>query len=188
DGICEHLAVRSPKLRANLAEHEQQVRTNAEVMALVRDAPVGVTVDDLLRRPADVEEVRRLFDFLEFHSLGERLTEALGEDLGIGGAPAEVLEAEVSELADADAAVAALTAARTAGDGGPLALAAAWTGTPGRTPLEGLALVTDAAAGAVGWGPAAGLSEAPVLDALRALVARPAEGGRPVAAHRAKEI
>ena len=69
DGIFEHLDELSPKLRANLAEHEQQVRTNAEVMALVRDAPVGVTVDDLLRRPADVEAVRRLFDFLEFHSL-----------------------------------------------------------------------------------------------------------------------
>src|SRR5690606_41216324 len=99
DGIFEHLDELSPKLRANLAEHEQQVRTNAEVMALVRDAPVGVTVDDLLRRPADVEAVRRLFDFLEFHSLGERLTEALGEDLGLGGPAAGVIGAEVTELA-----------------------------------------------------------------------------------------
>ena len=48
-------------------------------------------------RTPDVDEVRRLFDFLEFHSLAERLTEALGEDLGVAP-PAEVLEAEVTAL------------------------------------------------------------------------------------------
>ncbi|HLT70885.1 MAG TPA: DNA polymerase I [Acidimicrobiales bacterium] len=188
DGIFEHLDELSPKLRANLAEHEQQVRTNAEVMALVRDAPVGVTVDDLLRRPADVEAVRRLFDFLEFHSLGERLTEALGEDLGLGGPAAEVIEAEVTELDTPDAAVAALEAVRTAGEGAPLAIAAAWTGSEGRSPLVGLAFVTDAAGGSVAWLPAALLDDDRVRGALRALVAPVAEGGRPIAAHQAKAI
>ena len=112
DGIFEHLDEQSPKLRANLAEHEAQVRQNAEVMKLVRDVPVGVTIDELDRRPADVDEVRRLFDFLEFHSLAERLTEALGEDLGLGGAPAEVLEAEVTEATTPAEAVAVLEGAR----------------------------------------------------------------------------
>ena len=95
DGIFEHLDEQTPKLRTSLGEHEDQVRQNAELMKLICDAPVGVTVDELDRRPPDVDEVRRLFDFLEFHSLGERLTEALGEDLGVGRPPAEVLEAEV---------------------------------------------------------------------------------------------
>ncbi|MFO7279352.1 MAG: DNA polymerase I [Thermoanaerobacterales bacterium] len=188
DGIFEHLDELSPKLRTNLAEHEQQVRTNAEVMALVRDAPVGVTVDDLVRRPADVEAVRRLFDFLEFHSLGERLTEALGEDLGLGGPAAEVIEAEVTELETPDAAAAALESLRTAGDGAPLAVAAAWTGSEGRSPLVGLAFVTDAAAGEVAWLPASLLDDDRVRGALRALVAPVAEGGRPIAAHQAKAI
>jgi len=188
DGIFEHLDELSPKLRTNLAEHEQQVRTNAEVMALVRDAPVGVTVDDLVRRPADVEAVRRLFDFLEFHSLGERLTEALGEDLGLGGPAAEVIEAEVTELETPDAAAAALESLRTAGDGAPLAVAAAWTGSEGRSPLVGLAFVTDAAAGEVAWLPASLMDDDRVRGALRALVAPVAEGGRPIAAHQAKAI
>jgi DNA polymerase-1 len=188
DGIFEHLDELSPKLRANLAEHEQQVRTNAEVMKLVRDAPVGVTVDDLVRRPADVEAVRRLFDFLEFHSLGDRLTEALGEDLGLGGPAAEVIEAEVTELEAPDAAAAALEALRTAGEGAPLAIAAAWTGSEGRSPLVGLAFVTDAAAGEVAWLPASLLDDDRVRGALRALVAPVAEGGRPIAAHQAKAI
>jgi DNA polymerase-1 len=188
DGIFEHLDDQTPKLRANLAEHEAQVRQNAEVMKLVCDAPVGVTIDELDRRPADVAEVRRLFDFLEFHSLGERLTEALGEDLGVGGAPAEVLEAEVTELTSPAEAVAALDAARAAGEGAPLAVAAAWAGSEGRTPLQGLALVTDSAAGEVAWLPGEVLADSDVRGALSALVALPEAGGRPLAAHQAKAV
>jgi DNA polymerase-1 len=188
DGIFEHLDEQSPKLRANLADHEEQVRRNAEVMKLVLDAPVGATIDELDRRPADVDEVRRLFDFLEFHSLGERLTEALGEDLGLGGAPAEVLEAEVTEVSTPAEAVAVLEAARATGDGAPLAVAAAWTGSEGRTPLEGLALVTDPTAGAVAWLPGSVLTDGAVRAALAALVALPADGGRPIAAHQAKAV
>jgi DNA polymerase-1 len=190
DGVFAHLDELTPKLRTSLAEHEQQVRENAEVMKLICDAPVGVTVDELVRRPPDVDEVRRLFDFLEFHSLGERLTEALGEDLGLGGQPAEVIEAEVTDVSEPGAAVAALEAARAGGaaGAGPLAIAAAWTAGEGRTPLEGIALVTDPAAGEVAWLPAAVLAGEPVRAALAALVARPGEGGRPVAAHQAKAL
>src|SRR5262245_30828228 len=188
DGIFEHLDDQTPKLRASLAEHEAQVRQNAEVMKLVCDAPVGVTIDELDRRPADVAEVRRLFDFLEFHSLGERLTEALGEDLGVGGAPAEVLEAEVTELTTPAEAVTALDAARAAGEGAPLAVAAAWAGSEGRTPLQGLALVTDSAAGEVAWLPGEVLADSDVRAALSALVALPEAGGRPLAAHQAKAV
>ena len=186
DGVFEHLDEQTPKLRTNLGEHEASVRQNADVMQLICDAPVGATVDELVRQPADVDEVRRLFDFLEFHSLGERLTEAVGEDLGLGGAPADVIEAEVTELDTPAAAVAALAAARAAGAGEALAGAAAWTGLEGRTPLEGIALVTDAAAGEVAWLPAEVLADPSVLAALGALVALPADGGRPVAAHQAK--
>jgi DNA polymerase I len=188
DGIFEHLDEQSPKLRTNLAEHEASIRQNAEIMKLVCDAPVGVTVDDLVRRPADVDEVRRLFDFLEFHTLGERLTEAVGEDLGLGGEPAEVLEAEVTELATAAEAVAALDAARAGAADGALALAATWEGSEGRTPLEGIALVTEAAAGAVSWLPAALLLDDAVQAALVALMAHPDDGGRAVAAHHAKPL
>jgi DNA polymerase-1 len=197
DGIFEHLDEQTPKLRTNLGEHEGSIRQNAELMKLVCDAPVAVTVEELVRRPADVDEVRRLFDFLEFHSLGERLTEALGEDLGLGGEPAEVIEAEITELAAPAEAVAALEAARTAGAATgavtaaaaqPLALAAAWEGSEGRTPLEGLALVTDPAAGAVAWLPARLVADESVRAALAALVARPDVGGRPVAAHQAKAL
>ena len=188
DGIFEHLDEQTPKLRTSLAEHEHQVRQNAELMKLICDAPVGVTVDELDRRPPDVDEVRRLFDFLEFHTLGERLTEALGEDLGVGRPPAEVLEAEVTIVeAPADAS-ALLVRLRERAAGAPLAVAAAWEGSEGRTPLEGLAIVTDPAAGEVAWIPIGLLAHDAVRAELARLVALPGEGGRPVAAHQAKAM
>jgi DNA polymerase-1 len=188
DGIFEHLDEQSPKLRANLAEHEASIRQNAELMLLIADVPIGVTVDDLDRKDPDVDEVRRLFDFLEFHSLAERLTEALGEDLGVGGPPAEVLEAEVTALETPADAVRILGEVRAGGAGEPLALAAAWDGSEGRTPLEGVAVVTDPGTGDVAWLSAELLADDAVKAALSELVAAPHAGGRPIAAHQAKAV
>jgi DNA polymerase-1 len=188
DGIFEHLDEQSPKLRANLAEHEASIRQNAELMLLIADVPIGVTVDDLDRKDPDVDEVRRLFDFLEFHSLAERLTEALGEDLGVGGPPAEVLEAEVTALETPADAVRILGEVRAGGAGEPLALAAAWDGSEGRTPLDGLAVVTDPGTGDVAWLSAELLADDAVKAALSELVAAPHAGGRPIAAHQAKAV
>ncbi|MGH9287095.1 MAG: DNA polymerase, partial [Acidimicrobiales bacterium] len=188
DGIFEHLDDQTPKLRSSLAEHEDQVRENAELMKLICDAPVGVTIDELDRRPPDVDEVRHLFDFLEFHSLAERLTEALGEDLGVGRPPAEVLEAEVAIVESPPDASALLARLREDAAGASLAVAAAWEGSEGRTPLEGLAIVTDPAAGEVAWIAIAVLTDDAVRAELARLVALPGEGGRPVAAHQAKAM
>ena len=77
DGIFEHLDAQTPKLRASLAEHEERVRENARVMVLRRDAPIEVDFDAAVLAPK-MGEVKRLFEFLEFRSLMDRLTEALG--------------------------------------------------------------------------------------------------------------
>jgi DNA polymerase-1 len=188
DGIFEHLDEQTPKLRTNLGEHEAGVRQNAELMALVYDVPLAVTIDDLVRSDPDVDEVRRLFDFLEFHSLGDRLTEALGEDLGVSGPPVEVLEAEVAPVASAADAVRILGEVRAAGAGEPLAVAAAWTGSEGRTPLDGVAVVTDPEGAEVAWLSAELLADDGVRGALGELLAAPDAGGRPLAAHQAKAL
>jgi DNA polymerase-1 len=204
DGIFEHLDDLTPKLRTSLAEHEQQARTNAEVMVLVRDAPLAATIDDLARQPADLDEVRRLFDFLEFYSLAERLSEAIGEDVGPTGPPVDVIEAEVTVVESPADAVALLERVRALGatsvagaaDPGPagatgsdrLVVTGAWSGSEGRSPLDGLALVTDAEGGEVAFLPAPVLADDGVLAALRALVATPDEGGRPIATHQAKAL
>ena len=48
DGVFANLESQTPKLRASLAEHEENVRLNALVMELVRDVPLDVELEDLL--------------------------------------------------------------------------------------------------------------------------------------------
>jgi DNA polymerase I len=156
DGIFAHLDELTPKIRASLAEHETSVRTNHELMILRRDVPIELDLDQLTFTP-DIAETRRLFEFLEFRSLFDRLAEALA---GAPGAPppaissGEVLDAEVARVADVAQLTSALSGCAT------FDLAAAWVGEPGRSELLGLAVVTDSAAGQVAWIPAALLDDA----------------------------
>src|SRR3954470_3352471 len=94
DGIYEHVDEQTPKLRASLAEHEETVRRNADVMVLLRDIPLEIGPDGLRLEPFDREEVRKLFNFLEFRTLQERLAEAFADNEGAMATPAAaVLEA-----------------------------------------------------------------------------------------------
>ncbi|HEV2766895.1 MAG TPA: DNA polymerase I [Acidimicrobiales bacterium] len=184
EGVFAAVDRQTPKLRANLAEHEDRVRQNAEVMVLRRDVPLEVAAADLARRPFDAAAVRELFNFLEFRTLYERLAEA-GEDLELPPADdVDTVECGVSEVSSAADAVELLR--RLAADGeDALPVAAAWSGAPGRSPLAGLAVVTSVDPGEAAWVPAEVLADDEVRAALGDLVA---PGGRPVHTHGAKEL
>ncbi len=159
DGIFEHLDELTPKLRASLAEHEERVRKNNDVMILRRDAPIELP--ESLKMEPNMAEVQRLFDFLEFRTFAERLAEALGPAAVVLSADErQALEPEVVESESA-AASAELLAALPALD-----LAAAWDGEPGRSPLTGVGVVTDGASAAVTWIPAEHLADPAVVTAL----------------------
>lgn len=181
DGIFAHVDEQTPKLRQNLADHEDQARRNLVMMTLRRDVELPCGLDDLGFPHPDTDEVRRLFDFLEFRTLYDRLAEALETDLGSGGSATDVLEAEVSRSESPADAVEVL--GRLAVGQGPVAVAGTWSGAEGRTPLAGLALVVDGAAADVAWIPGALLDAPEVADALGALFA-----ARTIAAHPAKPI
>lgn len=182
DGIFAGLDSLTPKLRQNLAEAEAQVRTNAEVMTLVRDVPLGTGLADLAAGEIDREAVRKLFDFLEFRSLHDRLAEVLGD---APSAPAAVLEAAVEVLDTAARAAAGIRAA--AGGPGLLAVAPAPGGID-----EGFAFVADSAAGRAGFVPGRLLvdsgsdSGGDDGDAASALAEMFGPGGPPLAMHGAK--
>ncbi len=144
DGIYAHLEEHSPKLRSSLEESKGTVRLNCELMELRRDVALPVSVADLAVTAADVDETRRLFDFLEFGSLLGRLGEALGVEFAPAAA-VEVLEVAVERAASPAEAVARVSDLAA---GAWLAAAAAWSGRPGRSPLAGLALTSGSAAGA----------------------------------------
>lgn len=177
DGIYASLDDLTPKLRENLSAHEADVRNNVEMMRLLRDVELPLTIDELAMGEIDQAELSRLFEFLEFRSLQERLSEVLdGEVAPAKGHRSEVLEAEITVYETPAGAVAALNAARNGT--GILALAVPEHGID-----DGLALVTDSANAEVGFVPADLLSNEAVLEALRLLLEK---DGRQVAMHGAK--
>ncbi len=187
DELFAHVEDQTPKLRENLGVNEAQARSNAEMMVLRRDVELDVALDDIRMGEPDVDEVRRLFEFLEFRSLWDRLVEALGTDLGALGQESTVLEAEVVLPADAADATTRLGALAKEGEGGPVAAAvefdgvARWDADP-----AGIALVVDAGRGEVLWLGATLLADAGVSTALGELLGGPHR--RVLAAHDAKPL
>jgi len=182
DGIYANLDKLTPKLRASLAEHEPRVRLNARATPLVRDVPVDVDVDALRMGGWSVDEVRELFNFLEFRSLWDRLVEATaGVEVSASSADdAAVLEVDLTRDHDVAKLVQDLLAR-----GAAVAIEPSWTGEPGRSEILGLA-----------FAPVPGPEEAPAHEAVwldgaligLALAPLTASGGVAVHAHRAKEL
>ena len=161
DGIYEALDEQTPKLKENLANNEDQVRLNLELMELVRDVPLDVSIEDLKPGEPDHEEIKRLFDFLEFRTIHDRLNEVLG-DGGTGEtSDRTVLEAEVEQPASADAVVAALSAI-------PSDHTVAIGLDPDRDDA-GVAVVSNGAAAEVIWVEAGLLGDDSVMDAVSQL-------------------
>ncbi|MCY3785720.1 MAG: DNA polymerase I [bacterium] len=194
DGVYAHLEEQTPKLRDSLRGAEAAVRLNCELMELRRDLDLPVSVGDLAVTPAATEEILRLFEFLEFGSLLERL----GEALGLEFAPevdAEVLEVAVEQPGDAAAAVARIAALAQSGR---LAVAGAWRDRRGRSELEGLALIgadgsppdTSSRAGegdarSAVWIPGDLLGDGALRDVLSGLFG---EGAPGLVAHDARDL
>jgi DNA polymerase-1 len=183
DGVFANVDKATPKLRENLVAHEVQVRKNAECTPLIRDLDLDVPPGDLRMGAYDTDAVRELFAFLEFRTLYDRLLEAMGALPDGAAAPAttDVLDVDVTVARDATAASEALATLNNGS--GPVAVAGAWSGVEGRSELAGVALATgdDTAL----WVERALLSENSVLAALQGLLG---EGGRPLEAHRSKEL
>lgn len=140
DGIYENIDKHTPKLRQNLSENEDQVRLNTELMVLLTDVELDATVEELMdRQPFDLDEVKKVFDFLEFRTMYDRFLEAFATDVKTKISDDEriVLSVDVQEVktaGDVDLAAAELSVASA-----PVAVAGAVVG--GR--LEGVAFVVN---------------------------------------------
>jgi DNA polymerase-1 len=178
DGIFAHLDAQTPKLRANLAEHEGRARRNEEIMRLVRDVPIEHAVADLRMGTPDPDELRRLFDFLEFRTLYDRLVEVLGAASPAPARTADVVEAEVSVLESAADAVKNVEALLATGQ--VAAIASHEQGVE-----HGLAIVAEASSGDVVWLPGDLLGHHDVRVVLGRLLD---EAGPGMAAHNAKPM
>ncbi|HET9078752.1 MAG TPA: DNA polymerase I [Acidimicrobiales bacterium] len=188
DGIFEHLADLTPKLRQSLADSEEQVRSNAAVTPLVRDVPVTLDTEQAVLGGWDLDEIRRLFDFLEFRTLWDRFLEATGADKGAAAAPAaptSSMEVAVERLGTPAVAAERINAWRAGGVA--LTMSGAWSGREGRSELLGLAFVALPAGDTVEavWLDGGWLGEPAVIGALDGLLGP--DGSR-VSAHDAKAL
>ena len=122
DGIFANVDAQTPKLKSSLIENEARARKNLDLMILRHDAP---PIDDILVADLGVDpnpdELQRLFDFLEFRTLGIRLAEALGRRWGRASTSATVRIARSSSprcttSTTPPTAVEVLIGARRAGD------------------------------------------------------------------------
>jgi DNA polymerase-1 len=183
DGIFANVEKCTPKLRQSLSAAEDQVRQNHKVMILRRDVELDVDLNDLARRPFDAETVRNLFNFLEFRTLYDRLVEAIGDEQDLPAATAvDRLECGVVRIDNVEGAVALferLADHRTTS----LAIAPAWQGSPGRSPLAGVAFVTSVEPGEAAWIAGDVFTDTKTLAAFGSLVS---PGGRSIDMHSAK--
>ncbi len=153
DGVFANIDKNTPKLRENLTAHEQRTRENYLATPLIRDVPIECDIADLKMGGWDTEEVRELFNFLEFRTLWDRLVEAVGSDAFNGGPGADVasmpdaapLEVEVRRPRDVPEAVELLRerCEADAADATWVALAPTWAGAEGRSRLTGLAIALE---------------------------------------------
>ncbi len=149
EGVYSHLDELSPRLRQNLADHEEQAFLNREIMGLARDVPVeDVALADLLIGEWDRDRVRRVFDDLAFRGLWDRFVELGGES----AVEAEEIDVDVRTVATADeirgAAVDGLLSVAPVHDGGALAgVAVAGSGRAYFVPAARLNLLQDALTG-----------------------------------------
>lgn len=107
EGVFAHLEELPPRIRANLAQAQDRLLENREffrfrsaeqLAGLGTDVEsLNVPVDDLQMGRWDPQEVRRLFDALEFRVLHERLGDLRPEIVTYGG-----FQAETGEIANED--------------------------------------------------------------------------------------
>jgi DNA polymerase-1 len=162
DGIYAHLDEQTPKLRENLANNEDLARSNAAVIPLVCDVPLGVDVSDLQLGGWDMATAEAVFARYEMKGHWSRISKLLqsgalgppapaaGDSPASGPAVAVVraVEIEAPEAASAlEVRVPTTAKAATAelgalGDGA-VSVAGRWLGVPGRSEVVGLALAAD---------------------------------------------
>lgn len=187
DAVIAAAESQTPKLKAGLLEHGERVKRNAEMMVLRRDVPVDVDLGNLSPTP-DVGAAAQMFKFLEFKTMGKRLTDLISslgwttrgnadvtEAVQAESALSEISEMKsVTEVPDAAEAVKLLKALNQ------WIVSVDFEGEAGRSIVSGMSVVADLSQGAVSYIPRNIL----LHDSVKAVMA----SGKPVIAHDAKPM
>lgn len=179
----------TPKLKQGLLESRERVLRNAQLMVLRRDAPVTIDITQTAPRPR-MGELKTMFETLEFKSMFARAKAVFGDAPSaemksvhkpVGDSVVEsavdCIAAKIERCENRTSAVAVLAkiAKLDCADVG-----VGWFGEPGRSALDGIALVVDASASAVAWIGVDVLQDKAVLNGLGALAKIRAHHAKPL--------
>ena len=174
----------TPKLKQGLIESRERVLRNAQLMVLRRDAPVAIDITQTAPRPR-MDELKTMFETLEFKSMFVRAKAVFGDGQTAAksvsaGSVTNISSFDITDVADSGDCIVAKVERCDNAQSAKAALAKiaklesadigiGWVGEPGRSALEGVAIVMDAKASLVAWIAVEVLQDKNVLDGLSAL-------------------
>ena len=174
----------TPKLKQGLIESRERVLRNAQLMVLRRDAPVAIDITQTAPRPR-MDELKTMFETLEFKSMFVRAKAVFGDGHASAksvsaGSVTNISSFDITDVADSGDCIVAKVERCDNAQTAKAALAKiaklesadigiGWVGEPGRSALEGVAIVMDAKASLVAWIGVEVLQDKNVLDALSTL-------------------
>jgi DNA polymerase-1 len=174
----------TPKLKQGLIESRERVLRNAQLMVLRRDAPVAIDITQTAPRPR-MDELKTMFETLEFKSMFVRAKAVFGDGHASAksvsaGSVTNISSFDITDVADSGDCIVAKVERCDNAQSAKAALAKiaklesadigiGWVGEPGRSALEGVAIVMDAKASLVAWIAVEVLQDKNVLDALSTL-------------------
>ena len=165
DGIYESLEDQKPKLRDNLEKCENTVRQNVEVMELIRDVELPITVEDLLLNPIDHGEVTRFFESLELRTVFTRLSEVFNIDLGEDSSLSILPSIDVNAPESVEEALEAISSIHEQ----QILISGIWAASKSVQVLDGICIVQDLEEGEVVAISMQLLTEEEVSSALQSL-------------------
>ncbi len=165
DGIYGSLEDQKPKLRDNLEKCENTVRQNVEVMELIRDVELPITVEDLLLNPIDHGEVTRFFESLELRTVFTRLSEVFNIDLGEASSLSILPSIDVNAPGSVEEALEAISSIHEQ----QILISGIWAASKSVQVLDGICIVQDLEEGEVVAISMQLLSEEEIRSALQSL-------------------
>ena len=179
----------TPKLKQGLLESRERVLRNAQLMVLRRDAPVTIDITQTAPQPR-MGELKTMFETLEFKSMFARAKSVFGDAPSVESKSARESSGEPVDESEGECIAAKIERCETVQSAlaalGKLAklenadIGIGWVGEPGRSALEGIAIVVDASASVVAWIGVEVLQDKNVLSNLGALQKIRAHNAKPL--------
>jgi DNA polymerase-1 len=185
----------TPKLKQGLLESRERVLRNAQLMVLRRDAPVNIDITKSVPRPR-MGELKTMFETLEFKSMFARAKTVFGDNQSsetksvaetaagaVGEFVVDCIAAKIERCDNVGSAVAALAKISKISKISNIEcsdVGVGWVGEPGRSALDGIAIVVDASTSVAVWIGVDVLQDKAVLEGIQKL--------KKIRAHHAKPL